>query len=277
LALMNQFIHGVVQAIAETFPFPDPILEIGSYQVPGQERLAELRSLFPGRAYLGIDRRAGPGVDCIADVEDLPQPDASVGAVLALNTFEHVPHFWRGFEEIYRVLRPDGMLLLSVPFYFHEHSYPSDYWRFTPEALELLLADYPSKLLGWHGPPRRPLGVWALACREARPAISPEQFDRYRALLGRYAREPLRWGQRLRYRIGSWLCGLRPFAPYLQRECWETVCRNRVSPRAEARRPRGRRAGPRTSRTGRAEHDGPVLRASSTHAASTPQEAPPLQ
>src|SRR5579871_468324 len=115
LARMNQFIHGVVRAIAETFPFPEPILEIGSYQVPGQEALAELRSLFPGRDYQGIDRRAGPGVDCIADVEALPQPDASVGAVLALNTFEHVPHFWRGFEEIYRVLRPDGMLLLSVP------------------------------------------------------------------------------------------------------------------------------------------------------------------
>src|SRR5205085_2657058 len=79
---------------------------------------------------------------------------------------EHVPRFWRGFQEVHRVLRPDGALLVCCPFYFHIHSYPSDYWRFTPEALQLLLADYPSRLLGWHGPPRRPLNVWALAFRE---------------------------------------------------------------------------------------------------------------
>jgi ubiquinone/menaquinone biosynthesis C-methylase UbiE len=55
--------------------------------------------------------RPGPGVDLVADVEALPQADGSVGTVLALSTFEHVPHFWRGMAEVQRVLRPDGALL----------------------------------------------------------------------------------------------------------------------------------------------------------------------
>ena len=52
---MNQFLHGVFRAVAETFPLPEPILEVGSYQVAGQEGVAELRGYFPGKEYLGID------------------------------------------------------------------------------------------------------------------------------------------------------------------------------------------------------------------------------
>jgi SAM-dependent methyltransferase len=225
---MNHFIHGVVRSIVESFPLPDPILEIGSYQVPGQGEVAELRRFFPNRSYLGCDIRPGPGVDCVASVESLPQETGSIGTVLALNTFEHVRHFWKGFDEIYRVLRPDGAVVVSCPFYFHIHSYPSDYWRFTPEALEVMLERYPTRILGWHGPRRRPAGVWAVAFRERAPAVSAEQFKTYQKLLGEYAREPMRWTRRLRYRIGRWLCGSRPFAPYLHHDQWETEIRGRA-------------------------------------------------
>src|SRR5688572_12242732 len=147
---MNRFLRGTMQAIAESFHLPEPILEIGSYQVEGQTDLVNLRSLFPGKAYTGVDFRAGPGVDCVASVEELPQKDASVGTVLALSTFEHVQKFWLGFKEIERVLRPDGVVVVSTPFYLHVHAYPNDYWRFTPEALDFLLQSYPTRLLGSH-------------------------------------------------------------------------------------------------------------------------------
>lgn len=224
---MNQFLHGVARAVAETFALPGPVLEIGSYQVEGQEGVADLRSLFPGKEYIGLDMRPGPGVDLVADVEKLPQPNGSVGTVIAMSTFEHVPRFWKGFDEIHRVLRPDGVLLVSAPFYFHIHAYPSDYWRFTPEAFALLLENYPNTILGWHGPKRRPSNVWALAFREGRPAATPEQFTAYRRRLKQYARQPLSWKKALRYRLGRLLFGSRPFGPYLELDRWETECRSR--------------------------------------------------
>lgn len=151
---MNQFIRGVARAAVEAFDLPDPVLEIGSYQVAGQEDLIDLRGLFPNRPYTGVDFRAGPGVDLVANVENLPLPDASVGTVVAFSVFEHVKQFWKGFDEVRRVLRPDGVFLVCCPFYFHVHSYPHDYWRFTPEAFESLLEPYPTRILGWHGPER---------------------------------------------------------------------------------------------------------------------------
>jgi SAM-dependent methyltransferase len=222
---MNRFLYGVARAVAETFDLPGPVLEVGALHVPGQEEIADLRSLFPGKPYLGVDIRPGPGVDRVADVEALEQPDGSVGTVIAMNTLEHVPHFWKGLEEIYRVLRPDGALLLSCPFYFHVHSHPSDYWRFSPEALDVLLEKYPSRIIGRQGGPRRPIHVWAVGFRERRPAISDAQYLRYRSLVSRYAREPLAWPRRLRYGLGRWICGRRPFAPYLDQELWESTCR----------------------------------------------------
>jgi SAM-dependent methyltransferase len=224
---MTPFLRGLVRAVAQTFSLPGPILEIGSYQVEGQERIANLRDLFPGQDYLGVDDRPGPGVDMVASVEDLPQADASVGTVLSVCTFEHVRRFWRGFEEIRRVLRPDGTIFVACPFYFHRHGHPSDYWRFTPEALEVLLEDYPSKIVGWQGPTKRPAHVWSLAFRSGRPVIRPEEFQRYRALVAEHARMPLPRGRRLRYQLGRFLLGGGPFAPYLQRECWDSRLVNR--------------------------------------------------
>ena len=102
---MNLFLNGVARAIAETFDLPEPILEIGAYQVPDQESLADLRPLFPHKEFLGVDFRAGPGVDQVANAEDLPFHNGSFGTVIAMSPFEHVPRFWRAFEEARRVLK----------------------------------------------------------------------------------------------------------------------------------------------------------------------------
>ncbi len=202
---MNAILRGLVRAAAETFTLPGPILEIGSFQVQGQEAVADLR----------------------ASVETLPFADRSVGTILAISTLEHVPRFWHAFDEMYRVLRPDGALLVACPFYFHVHAHPHDYWRFTPEALELLLELYPSKIVGWHGPAARPANVWALAFREARPEIRTDEFRLYQTRLRHHARMPLPWGRYLRLQLGRLLFGRGHFAPYLEREWINNRCLNR--------------------------------------------------
>jgi SAM-dependent methyltransferase len=225
---MNRFQSGVARAMAEAFVLPEPILELGAYQVAGQEEYTNLRPYFAGKRYIGVDQRPGPGVDQVADVEALPHADGSIGTVIAMNLFEHVPHFWKGFAEAHRVLRPDGAFLVCCPFYFHIHNYPSDYWRFTPEAYHVLLEKFPQRLVGWHGAAKRPAAVWALAYREEAPELEPQRLALYRDRMHQYAHEPLRWKKKIRYHLGRLLCGMGPFAPYLHQDRWDLEYRNEL-------------------------------------------------
>jgi len=220
---MNPFLSGLARAVSQSFDLPGPIYEVGAYQVQGQAEIADLRGLFPGKKYVGVDMRAGPGVDLVADVQNLNLPAQSVGTLIAMSLFEHVPCFWKGIEEANRVLRPDGVLLITCPFFFYIHNYPGDYWRFTPQALEVLLGGYERKIIGCHGPKKRPRDVWAVAFGKDYPAISPTQIATYRRLLDDAARQiPLAPWRVLRYRLARLLCGGGPFAPYLEQNRWES-------------------------------------------------------
>jgi SAM-dependent methyltransferase len=216
---MNRLLRGVVEATREVFHLPEPVLEVGSLQVDGEDMI-NLRDIFRGKDFLGVDFRPGKGVDQVADVERLPFADNTFGTVLALSTFEHVKRFWLGFSEVARVLKPGGAFLVSCPFHFHIHAYPSDYWRFTPEALESLLEEHYSEgIIGWHGADRRMANVWALAYKKGGPTrICPRTEGLYREALYDCAQEPMPLGRKVRYGLAALVAGRRPFAPWFDRE-----------------------------------------------------------
>jgi len=137
--------------VADTFDCPDPIFEFGSYQVEGQEGYANLRELFPAKKYVGCDMRPGPGVDRVEDVAAISLPDKSAGTVLCIETFEHVFEVRKAFDEVFRLLRPGGVFVITSPLNFRIHGYPDDYWRMTPSCLRRLLSPYSARVSGHQG------------------------------------------------------------------------------------------------------------------------------
>jgi SAM-dependent methyltransferase len=57
---------------------------------------------------------------------------------LCVEVLEHVPDTGAFLSEIYRCLKPNGKIILTVPWSARRHHLPYDYFRFTPEALEYL-------------------------------------------------------------------------------------------------------------------------------------------
>lgn len=154
-----------VETAAFTFDLPEPILEVGSYLTEGQEKAADLRPLFPKKTFIGIDIRPGPGVDAIEDVHSLSFPDESIGTILCCDTLEHVPNVWKALSEMKRVLKKGGVLLLTSVMNFPIHNYPSDYWRFTPQAFCYLLRDIGPFAVFFQGTPEFPVGVYGIAVK----------------------------------------------------------------------------------------------------------------
>ena len=95
--------------------------------------------------YVGLDwpqltERASPNI--IGDAMKLPIKNGSVDAVLATELMEHLPFPDMFLSEVSRVLRPEGVLILTVPFMEPLHEEPRDYYRFTPYSLHLLLVKH---------------------------------------------------------------------------------------------------------------------------------------
>lgn len=76
--------------------------------------LSRLRADRPDLSCVGIDLSAGMRPDVVADVRALPLADASVDAVLAMHMLYHLSRPPAGIAELARVLRPDGLALIST-------------------------------------------------------------------------------------------------------------------------------------------------------------------
>ena len=187
---MRRLIYELVVLCKETLPFSEPIYEFGSFQIPGQSR-SNLRLLFPGQKYIGCDMREGPGVDRILNLHNINLPPESVGTAFLLDTLEHVEFPYKALKEIHRILRPNGMVILSSVMDFPIHDYPNDYWRFTPEAFKSLLKSFSHSLVGFAGRERFPHTVIGLGFKD--PSISLEEFKvKYETWRRRWKRRPFR-------------------------------------------------------------------------------------
>ena len=94
-------------------------------------------ALFPNR--VALDIRRGTGVQIIGDAQALGIADDAFDVVLCTEVLEHLPEPQRAVDEMFRVLRPGGTLLLTTRFLFPIHDAPHDYFRFTKYGLRYLL------------------------------------------------------------------------------------------------------------------------------------------
>ena len=109
--------------------------------------------------YINLDLLHAPGVDVVADVEQLPFPDNLFQRIECDAVLEHVRHPERAMREIERVLAPGGRVHVVVPFCHPLHEHPKDYHRFTPDALRLLAGGLRICAEGWRTGPTATLLV----------------------------------------------------------------------------------------------------------------------
>jgi len=103
----------------------------------GAEELADVRAVLAAMAEAGELDQAGDARALQGDARRLPFPDAAFDRIIAAEVLEHIPEDTTAIAELARVLRPGGVLAVTVP-------------RFGPEAINWALSRQYHDVPGGH-------------------------------------------------------------------------------------------------------------------------------
>lgn len=139
--LLNPFYfarRGLYQAVrALSGRISGRVLDVGCGTRPYEQ-------LFAATEYVGLEldtpeARARNRADCYYDGKTFPFEPESFDALVCNQVFEHVFNPGQFMAEMNRVLKPGGLLLLTVPFAWDEHEQPHDYARYASFGLFAIL------------------------------------------------------------------------------------------------------------------------------------------
>lgn len=80
--------------------------------------------------------------DVYGDAQKLPVASNSIDSVLLLDVLEHLQHPDQALNEIFRVLKTNGVLILQVPFLYPIHDAPCDYRRWSKFGLNQMASQH---------------------------------------------------------------------------------------------------------------------------------------
>lgn len=93
--------------------------------------------------YIGVDWSKSlhnSKADIISDLnKKIEFKSNSADTLISLSVLEHLKEPQQFFNESYRVLKKGGNLILQVPWQWHIHEAPYDYFRYTPYGLKYML------------------------------------------------------------------------------------------------------------------------------------------
>lgn len=140
----NWLIHKINNRLIVEYKdlFLGRVADLGCGESPYKEDLLETAS-----EYVGVDWENSAhdqsNVDVFADLcEPLPFHDGYADTVVSFQVMEHLAKPGNFLAECSRILRYGGTFFLTVPFMWHVHEAPHDYFRYTRFGLHYLLEQH---------------------------------------------------------------------------------------------------------------------------------------
>jgi len=92
------------------------------------------------KSYKGLDFFRAGIADIVADLNKrLPIENDKYDTAICISVVEHLLEPQLALDEIYRILKPSGHLLLATPWVYPFHGEPHDYFRYSRFALKYML------------------------------------------------------------------------------------------------------------------------------------------
>lgn len=115
------------------------VLDFGSFLARESKNHRDLLADYDA-TILGVDITGGNNVDVVMKRPySIPVPSNSADVIISGQVFEHIPFFFTSMLELRRVVRPGGLIFITVPSRGHRHNV-YDCWRFYPDSMRALAA-----------------------------------------------------------------------------------------------------------------------------------------
>jgi SAM-dependent methyltransferase len=141
------------------FLFNGKVMDLGCGIMPYRDFIKENSKCT---SYVGVDFESSLNSeyslikpDLFWDGKTIPLKNNSIEVVLCTELLEHCQNSDEILQEAFRVLKPGGKLLLTVPFLWNLHLVPYDEYRYTPFSLNRILSN-----AGFKSIELRALGAW---------------------------------------------------------------------------------------------------------------------
>jgi SAM-dependent methyltransferase len=116
------------------------VFELGTHRTDPSKSTIRKSWVPHSKEYVGVDLFEGEDVDIVVDCHELTAKLERnyFDAFIACSTFEHLKYPWVVALELNKVLKVNGLGIITTHQTFPLHAYPHDYWRYTTEAFESL-------------------------------------------------------------------------------------------------------------------------------------------
>jgi glycosyltransferase involved in cell wall biosynthesis/SAM-dependent methyltransferase len=175
--LTRTFLYIVKCLLRETMEHFGPrlgglLIDLGSGYSP-------YRPLFSNaKKYVAIDLARDRNSHVVADVQALPIASEVADSVVCTEVLEHVADADRVIEEVIRILKPGGNVLVTAPMSWNLHYEPYDFRRYTSYGLWQLLDRYGLEIMET----RRIGGLFSLVGSRLVEGIATELYRRWEFL-----------------------------------------------------------------------------------------------
>lgn len=111
------------------------------------------KHLFNVQNYIGVDLdesghdHKNEHIDVYYDGKKIPFDNDHFDSVFSSEVFEHIFNLGEILDELYRVTKPGGHMLITLPFVWDEHEIPYDFARYTSFGIEHLLTKAGFKII----------------------------------------------------------------------------------------------------------------------------------